>query len=291
MVKPVNFKYNTQTAETNSFMSKNYISDTQTAALKETNEYVSLLEKNLIKVILVEDTKEPETPDSVFPNNWFSTHEDGILVLYPMCAENRRKERKEVFLDAIKKNINLKNTIDLTSWETKNKFLEGTGSMVLDRVNKIVYACRSPRTCEEVLDDFCQKLGYKKILFDAKDEKNNIIYHTNVILCVAENFAVICLDAIKDEQQKAIILDSFKKTNKKVIKITLDQVKNYAGNLLEVKNEKGEKFLVMSEAAFKSFTKEQINEFEKDCKILHPNIECIETIGGGSARCMLAELY
>ena len=163
--------------------------------------------------------------------------------------------------------------------------------MVLDRVNKVVYACRSPRTCEEVLDDFCQKLGYKKVVFDAKDEKGEMIYHTNVVLCVAENFAVVCLDAIKDEQQKTAILDSFKKTNKKLIKITFDQVKNYAGNLLEVKNEKNEKFLIMSEAAFKSFTQEQKNEFEKDCKILHPNIECIETIGGGSARCMLAELY
>ena len=291
MVKPVNFKYNTQTAETNSFMNKDYAKDTQTAALKETIEYASLLEKNLINVVLVEDTKEPETPDSVFPNNWFSTHENGILVLYPMCAENRRKERKKEFLDAIKKNINFKKTIDLTFWEKENKFLEGTGSMVLDRVNKIVYACRSPRTCEEVLDDFCKKLGYEKVLFDAKDDKGNIIYHTNVILCVAENFVVVCLDVIKDEKQKSLILDYFKKTNKKVIEISLEQVNNYAGNLLEVKNENNEKFLIMSDAAYKSFTKEQLNEFQKECKILHPNIECIETIGGGSARCMLAELY
>ena len=255
MVKPVNFKYNTQTAETNSFMNKDYAKDTQTAALKETIEYASLLEKNLINVVLVEDTKEPETPDSVFPNNWFSTHENGILVLYPMCAENRRKERKKEFLDAIKKNINFKKTIDLTFWEKENKFLEGTGSMVLDRVNKIVYACRSPRTCEEVLDDFCKKLGYEKVLFDAKDDKGNIIYHTNVILCVAENFVVVCLDVIKDEKQKSLILDYFKKTNKKVIEISLEQVNNYAGNLLEVKNENNEKFLIMSDAAYKSFQK------------------------------------
>ena len=291
MVKPVNFKYNTQTAGTNSFMNQNYKEDTQQAALKETNEYVSLLQKNLIKVVLVEDSKEPETPDSVFPNNWFTTHENGVLVLYPMCAENRRQERKQIFIDEIKKNINCKNVIDLTFWEKKNKFLEGTGSMVLDRVNKIVYACRSPRTCEEVLDDFCQKLNYKKVVFDATNEKNEMIYHTNVILCVAENFAVVCLDAVKNEQQKNEILESFKKTNKKVIKISLEQVNNYAGNMLEVKNEKNEKFLIMSDAAYKSFTKDQLNEFQKECKILHPNIECIETIGGGSARCMLAELY
>ena len=291
MVKPVNFKYNTQTAGTNSFMNQNYKEDTQQAALKETNEYVSLLQKNLIKVVLVEDSKEPETPDSVFPNNWFTTHENGVLVLYPMCAENRRQERKQIFIDEIKKNINCKNVIDLTFWEKKNKFLEGTGSMVLDRVNKVVYACRSPRTCEEVLDDFCKKLGYEKVLFDAKDDKGNIIYHTNVILCVAENFVVVCLDVIKDEKQKSLILDYFKKTNKKVIEISLEQVNNYAGNLLEVKNENNEKFLIMSDAAFKSFNQEQLNEFQKDCKILHPNIECIEYIGGGSARCMLAELF
>ena len=291
MVKPMDFKYNTQTAETNSFMNSEYGKDPKSAAMKESDDYVSLLEKNGVKVVRVEDTLEPETPDSVFPNNWFSTHAGGILVLYPMCALNRRQERKQVFLDAINKNFKLKKKIDLTHWENENKFLEGTGSMVLDRVYKIVYACRSPRTNEEVLDDFCKQLGYRKVIFDAKDAKGNIIYHTNVMMCVAEKFAVVCFDAFRNEKQKNEVIDSLKKTNKIIISITFDQMNKFAGNLLEIKNKDNKKFLIMSQTAYDNFTKDQLKNFEQDCTILHPNIECIEVIGGGSARCMLAELF
>jgi hypothetical protein len=180
MVKPVCFGFNEQTAENNAFQKEGFEKGAQEKALAEFNEFVDLLKNNEINVVVAEDTLEPKTPDSIFPNNWFSTHQDGILVLYPMFAENRRAERKQVFLDSIKKNFNYKNIIDLTNWEKEKKFLEGTGSMVLDRVAKIAYACKSPRTHEDVLNDFCKKLGFTPILFNAVDRNDKMIYHTNV---------------------------------------------------------------------------------------------------------------
>lgn len=291
MVKPACFKYNEQTGKDNAFQQKGFEEGAQDKAMKESESFIKLLRDNDITVVDAQDTKIPETPDSVFPNNWFSTHEGGILVLYPMCAPNRRDERKEIFIETIKKNFDCKNIVDLTHWEKEGKFLEGTGSMVLDRVNKIAYACKSPRTSEIVLNDFCTKLGYKPIMFNAVDQDNKMIYHTNVLMCVGSTFAILCCDTIKDKKEKDKIIESLNKTGKKIVEITFEQMKQYAGNMLEVKNSNGKRFLVMSQTAFDSLKKDQKECLEKECTILHPKIECIEVNGGGSARCMLAELF
>ena len=291
MVKPVCFGFNEQTAENNAFQKEGFNEGAQEKALKESNDFVNLLEENGIKVVLAEDTPEPKTPDSVFPNNWFSTHDGGLLVIYPMFAPNRRAERKQVFLDAMRSHFNYKTVIDLTNWENEGKFLEGTGSMVLDRVNKIAYACKSPRTCEEVFNDFCKVLGYTPILFNAVDKNDKMIYHTNVLMCVGSSFAVLCADTIKDKEERKKVIESLEKSGKKIVEISFDQMEKYAGNMLEVKNKEGKRFLVMSQTAYDCLNKEQKEYFEKECTILHPKIDCIEVNGGGSARCMLAELF
>ena len=291
MVKPVCFGFNEQTAGNNAFQKEGFENGAQEKALKESDSFVNLLKENDITVVVAEDTNEPKTPDSVFPNNWISTHEGGVLVIYPMFAPNRRAERKEVFLDAIKKNFECKNIVDLTNWEKEGKFLEGTGSMVLDRVNKIAYACKSPRTCEDVFNDFCQKLGYKPILFNAVDKNDKMIYHTNVLMCVGSTFAVVCTDTIKDKEEKDRVTKSLLESGKKLVEITFDQMEHFAGNMLEVKNKTGKRFLIMSQTAYDCLTSEQKDYLEKECSILHPKIECIEVNGGGSARCMLAELF
>ena len=291
MVKPVCFGFNEQTAENNAFQKEGFGKGAQEKALAEFNEFVNLLKSNGINVVVAEDTLEPKTPDSIFPNNWFSTHQDGILVLYPMFAENRRAERKQVFLDSIKKNFNYKNIIDLTNWEKEKKFLEGTGSMVLDRVAKIAYACKSPRTNEEVFNDFCKKLGFTPLLFSAVDKNDKMIYHTNVLMNIAINFAVVCTDSIKDKDECNKVKNSLEKSGKKIVEISFDQMEHFAGNMLEVKNKEGKRFLIMSQTAYDCLTNDQKNYLEKECSILHPKIECIEVNGGGSARCMMAEFF
>ena len=291
MIEPVCFEYNEQTAENNPFQKEGFEIGAQEKALIEFNNFLKILKDNNVNVVVAKDTPTPKTPDSIFPNNWFSTHEGGILVLYPMFAQNRRDERKQIFIDEIKKNINCKSIIDLTVWENKGKFLEGTGSMVLDRVNKIAYACKSPRTCEEVFNDFCSKLGFSPILFNAVDKNKTMIYHTNVLMCIGSTFAILCDDSIPDEKEKAMVIESLEKSGKRIIKISLEQLKNYAGNMLEIKNKDGKRLLVMSQTALDSLNNEQKEYLEKECKILHPKIECIEVNGGGSARCMLAELF
>ena len=291
MVKPVCFGFNEQTAGNNAFQKEGFEEGAQEKGLKESNEFVSLLKSNDINVVVAEDTLEPKTPDSVFPNNWFSTHENGELVLYPMFAPNRRAERKEIFINEIKKNFNFKKIVDLTVWENKNKFLEGTGSMVLDRVAKVAYACKSPRTDENVLKDFCQKLGYTYVLFNSVDRNGKMIYHTNVIMCVGTTFAILCSDSIKDKDELKKVLKSLEKAGKKVVEISFDQMEHYAGNMLELKNKEGKRFLIMSQTAFDCLTKDQKEYLEGECTILHPKIDCIEVNGGGSARCMMAELF
>ena len=291
MVKPVCFGFNEQTAGNNAFQKEGFEKGAQEKALAESNEFVTLLRNNGINVVVAEDTLEPKTPDSIFPNNWFSTHHDGILVLYPMFAPNRRAERKQVFIDAIKKNFDCKKTVDLTKWENEGKFLEGTGSMVLDRVAKVAYACKSPRTNEEVFKDFCKQLGFTPILFNAVDKNDKMIYHTNVLMCIGSTFAVVCTDSIKDKEECNKVKKSLEKSGKKVVEISFAQMENFAGNMLEVKNKEGKRFLIMSQTAFDCLNDEQKNYLGKECTILHPKIECVEVNGGGSARCMMAELY
>lgn len=291
MVKPACFGFNEQTAENNAFQKEGFEKGAQEKALIESKEFIDLLKSNEINVVVAEDTLEPKTPDSIFPNNWFSTHEGGILVLYPMFAPNRRAERKEVFLNSIKKNFECKETIDLTFWEQKGKFLEGTGSMVLDRVAKFAYACKSPRTSEEVFNDFCKRLGFNPILFNAVDRNGKMIYHTNVLMCIGSTFAIVCSDAIKDKSELEKVLKSLEKSGKKIIEISFEQMEKFAGNMLELKNMQGKRFLIMSQTAFDCLKDDQKDYLEKECKILHPKIDCIEINGGGSARCMMAELF
>ena len=291
MVKPVCFGFNEQTAGNNAFQKEGFNQGAQEKALKESNDFVSLLRENGIEVVIAEDTLEPKTPDSIFPNNWFSTHSEGKLVLYPMFAPNRRAERKDVFLEEIKKNFDCKNIIDLTKWENEGKFLEGTGSMALDRVAKVAYACKSPRTCEEVFNDFCKQLEFTPLLFNAVDKNDKMIYHTNVLMCIGSTFAVVCTDSIKDKEECKNVVKSLEKSGKKVVKITFDQMEHFAGNMLEVKNKEGKRFLIMSQTAFDCLTDEQKDYLGKECTILHPKIECVEVNGGGSARCMMAELF
>ncbi len=290
MIRPAAFTYNTETAVNNLFQVKGD-GNAQKNALKEFDAFVEILRRNNVDVTVINDTSEPHTPDSIFPNNWISFHENGTAILYPMYAENRRAERKQYAKDIIYKKFNKNNIIDLTSFEKENLFLEGTGSMVLDRENKIAYACLSPRTNKNILDIFCEKMNYVACSFEANDENINQIYHTNVMMCVADKFVVICLDSITNKTEKEEIINTIKKTSKELIPITYAQMNCFAGNMLQIKNAVGEKLLVMSQQAFKSLTQTQISTLEKYNTLVYSEIKTIETSGGGSARCMIAEVF
>ena len=291
MIKPVNFDFNAETAINNSFQLKSNDVDIQKKALQEFELFITTLKKNGVDVMVVDDTMDPYTPDSIFPNNWISFHDNGTLLLYPMFAINRRLEKKEHVLKKIKERFLVSNIIDLTHYESGNVFLEGTGSMVLDRDNKIAYACISPRTDQMVLQAFCDKMGFEPISFIALDTNNQPIYHTNVMMCVADSFVVICLDSLKDSNQKKLVADKIKHTGKVIIEITFEQMNQFAGNMLQVNNIEGKVFTVMSTQAYQSLTQKQIDKIEFFNTILHADITTIETNGGGSARCMMAEIF
>lgn len=291
MIKPVSFDFNAETAVNNLFQVKTTDNGIQEKALTEFENFISKLRQHKIDVTVIDDTPEPHTPDSVFPNNWISFHEDGSLLLYPMFAQNRRLERKQTVLDTIHQKFKVARTIDLTDHETKNHFLEGTGSMVLDRDNKIAYACLSPRTDKKILTEFCEKMGYTAISFTAVDAGGQPIYHTNVMMCVADAFVVICMDSIPDTAEKQQLRNSFTQTGKQLIEISFDQMNHFAGNMLQVHNSEGKKFLVMSSQAYHSLTGAQLAAIEHFNPIIHSDISTIETNGGGSARCMMAEVF
>lgn len=291
MIRPVDFKFNEQTAGNNKFQVASTESDVQSQALKEFDGFVEILRKNDVDVTVVDDTLQPETPDSIFPNNWVSFHEDGSIYLYPMFSENRRLERRKEILEGLKEKFEVNHVSDLSFYEMQYAFLEGTGSMVLDRVNKIAYACLSVRTDEEVLNNFCMLTGYEPVSFQAVDGTNFPIYHTNVMMCIGDRFAVICLDSIPDQEEKLAVTMSLSSSGKEVIEITLDQMNHFAGNMLQVANQSAESLLVMSEQAYLSLTKDQISSLEKYARIVHAPIYTIEKNGGGSARCMLAEIH
>ena len=290
MIRPVHFGYNAETAVNNYFQQKTD-STVQEIAVQEFDELVSKLRSNKIIVNVVEDTIEPHTPDSIFPNNWISFHEDKSVTLYPMFAVNRQKERKETAIQFIRDHFNITKINDLSFYEQSGVFLEGTGSMVLDRENKIVYACLSPRTNEDVLDHFCKLYKYNKVVFIAADSKGNLIYHTNVMLCIGSRFAVACLEAIPEENERKHVIESLTASGKEIISISLQQLHHFAGNMLELKNADGENILVLSTHAYQSLHQQQIDALEKYATILHSSLNTIETAGGGSARCMLAEIF
>lgn len=292
MIRPVNFGFNEQTAGSNAFQNRNAAQQqVQDKALAEFDNLVKVLRDNGVEVLVVDDTPEPHTPDSIFPNNWVSFHQDGNVFLYPMMAENRRLERREDIIMRLEDKFKISRVIDLSRFEHENKFLEGTGSMVLDRENKIAYACLSPRTDKEVLDLFCEQSGYTPRLFHAADEGGMDIYHTNVLMCIGSRFAVICLDSIKDDKEKSDVVHQLTQTGKQIVPITFAQMHHFAGNMLELKNRQGDNLLVMSQSAFRSLNDLQKTTLQKYCKLLYADINTIETNGGGSARCMIAEVH
>ncbi len=291
MIKPVKFDFNKETAVNNLFQVRSSDSAVQEKALGEFEDFIETLEKFGIDVMVIEDSPEPHTPDSVFPNNWISFHENGTLILYPMFAENRRLERKQTVLDAIHEKFKVTRTIDLTAYEKQNLFLEGTGSMVLDRDHKIAYACLSPRTNIHILEQFCEQTGYTPISFSSVDADDQAIYHTNVMMCVADNYVVICLESIKDNVEKAKVSNSILQTGKQIIDISYKQMNCFAGNMLQVNNADAQVFVVMSSQAYRSLNEKQLKKIESFNPIIHADITTIETNGGGSARCMMAEIF
>lgn len=298
MIRPVAFRMNEQTAVNNYYQKVLDGLSPETVNAKAQEEFDAFVQKLRmagVDVIVVEDTLEPNTPDSIFPNNWISFHETGDVVLYPMFAENRRAERREDILDILEeKGFVVNDIMDYTSAEEDNIFLEGTGSLLLDRQNGKAYCALSPRADEELMIEFCEDFEYTPVIFEAfqtVDGERKLIYHTNVMMCIGDTFAVICADCIDDKKERKMVLDSLRSDEKDIILITEEQVNNFAGNMLEVKGTDGKRYLVMSSSAYQALTKKQIAQIEQHVTILHSSLDTIEACGGGSARCMMAEVF
>lgn len=297
MIRPASFRMNEETAVNNYFQKSSDEGHDMVMlqAQKEFDGFVELLQINGVNVVVVNDIKEQDTPDALFPNNWVSFHEDGTVVLYPMFAVNRRRERRMDIIEQLKeKGFKVNTVVNLSDAEQQNVFLEGTGSLILDRENKKAYCAVSPRADKGLLEDYCKQLDFKPVAFTSNqsvDGKRLAIYHTNVMMCIGEHFAVICLDSIDDDKERNAVKSSLINDGKEIIEISEEQVHQFAGNMLEVENDKGEHFLVMSATAKKSLTNDQLNQINKYCTILAPDLDVIETHGGGSARCMLAEVF
>lgn len=297
MIRPVNFRMNEQTAVNNYFMEdlneKNKTINQK--AQEEFDTFVDKLRGVGLNVIVVEDTLEPDTPDSIFPNNWISFHKDGTVGVYPMFAENRRNERREDILETIENDgFLINNIMDYTAAEEEGVFLEGTGSIIMDRVNNKAYCALSERADEELFIEFCEDFDCMPVIFTANqtvDGKRLPIYHTNVMMAIGEGFAVICLGSIDDKKERKNVIDHLKNDNKEIIEITEKQMHSFAGNMLQVLASDGQPYLVMSSAAYNSLNTGQIQQIEKYCKIVHSPLDTIETCGGGSARCMMAEVF
>ncbi len=295
MIRPVRFLSNPHTAESNRFQTKTDTSaeEQQAAALAEFDALAAALSAAGIAVYQYEDTLEPHTPDSIFPNNWVSFHADGTVVLYPMEAPNRRTERRPDIIESLEaeKGFVVHEVLDLSEQEQKGKFLEGTGSIVLDRAHRIAYACLSTRTHFDALGDFAQRLGYDVVAFDAVDRNGVPIYHTNVVMNVGEKLAVICADAIAGSKQRAAVLERLEKTGHEVILLSFAQLESFAGNMLELRTQKGGRLVAMSRQALDSLTESQRKKILANGTILSVPIDHIEKHSGGSVRCMLAEIH
>ena len=297
MVRPVAFRMNEETAVNNYFQEDLSVKNNQINknAQQEFDAFVEKLKAKGVNVIVIEDRLDQDTPDSIFPNNWISFHKDGTVGVYPMFAENRRRERREDVFDILEeKGFFIDKIVDYTSAEEEGIFLEGTGSIILDRVHNKAYCALSDRADEDLFIEFCEDFDVFPVLFTAKqsvDGKRLPIYHTNVMMALAETFAVICLDTIDDKKERKMVKDHLKQDGKEVILITEEQMHSFAGNMLQVLGANDERILVMSSAAYNSLTQSQIDAIEKHCTILHSSLETIETCGGGSARCMMAEVF
>lgn len=296
MIRPVAFHANPLTMDSNAFMKEDLAlseSQQQAAALREFSDMCAALISAGVEVLVFQDTRAPGTPDSVFPNNWVSFHEDGTVVLYPMMAINRRTERRMDIIESLsaEHRFKISRIIDLSGHEERGQFLESTGSMVFDRRNHIVYACVSPRTHLEALADFSQQLGYEVISFEAFDRGGQAVYHTNVMMSHGDGFAVICLDAITKKEQKDAVIRRLEEAGQQIIAIDFEQMEQFAGNMLELENREGEKVLVMSGRARDSLSQEQIAMLQQYATIVSTPINVIEDSAGGSVRCMLAEIF
>jgi hypothetical protein len=291
MIRPVAFDFNAETAVNNAFQQQGAADNAQARAGAEFEGFVQKLGAAGIDVTVVQDTPQPHTPDSIFPNNWISFHQDGTLVLYPMYAINRRAERKPHVLEAIEQKFNVGRRIDFSEEEHKGRFLEGTGSMVLDRVNRIAYACISPRTERALFEEWCRRMDFHPCSFTSVDDQGGEIYHTNVMMCVADRYVVICLDSIRDAEERKRVEETIRGSGKEIIPISYSQMNQFAGNMLQVENAEGRAFLVMSSQAYGSLEPAQVASLEAYNPIIHSPLDTIETNGGGSARCMMAEVF
>jgi len=301
MIRPVNFRFNEQTAVNNYY--QKVLEDVNPAeiqhrARREFDMFVEKLRSKGVRVIVIDDTPVPETPDSIFPNNWVSFHEDGRIGLYPMYAPNRRLERRHEIFDLLRTEygLNVGQIVDLSESEKKHKFLEGTGSMVLDRNNRIAYAALSERTEKDLFKTFCSRFDFKPVSFTAYQSVGDDrlpIYHTNVMMCVGDTFAVLCADCIDDVAEREAVIGSLEGNGKEVVLITEEQVQRFAGNMLEVcaYDSPEIKYLVMSGSAYASLSAEQRTTLSRHCELLHSSLDTIEALGGGSARCMMAEVF
>lgn len=297
MIRPVAFHMNEQTA-VNNYYQKNAEGvtpeDIQKEALQQFDAFVEKLRAEGVNVTVFDDTKDPSTPDSIFPNNWISFHQDGVIRLYPMYAENRRLERRNDIIEGLKQSFKIDEVISFTNWEEKSAYLEGTGSLLLDRQNKIAYAAVSERTMPNVLEDFCDEAGFDPVTFHALqtvEGKRLPIYHTNVMMCLGEAFAVVCLDSIDDLEERENLVETLEETDKEIIEISEEQKEQFAGNMLQVLGKDDQRLVVMSSAAFYSLNDDQKAQLSKHGKLVHSDINTIEKLGGGSARCMMAEIF
>ena len=294
MVRPAHFGYNAETAKNNAFQSKSAadkLKAPNAKARKEFDRFVTKLRKAGIVVEIWDDSAKVVKPDAIFPNNWISFHQDQSVGLYPMHAISRRKERDPKMIKWLRGNYEVETVVDFTAMEKEDVFLEGTGSLVLDRVNKVAYACLSLRTDAIMMSRFCKQFGYKKMLFNAVDQNGQDIYHTNVMMAMGDDFVVICKDSIANKEEWAELEKQFKANKKEIIVISWEQMNRYAGNMLLLRNEEGKNILVMSTRAYKSLNPKQIKQINKYAEILHSEINTIENLGGGSVRCMMAELF
>jgi len=297
MMEPVAFRYNEQTAANNYYqqiLDNLTPEQIQEKALSEFTDFVNILREKGVDVIVIKDTVNPDTPDSIFPNNWVSFHEDGVVAFYPMYAENRRDERREDILDVLvdDHDFKVKYIKDFTKFEEKAKYLEGTGSMVLDRENKLCYASISIRTDEQAVLQFCDEFDYTPVCFTSNQEVDGErmeIYHTNVMMCIADKYAIVCLDTVDDKEERKWLKSSLEDSGKEIIEITEEQKHRFAGNMLQLMGD--EKYLVMSKSAHESLTQDQIERIEKYNSIISSSLDTIEACGGGSARCMMAEIF
>lgn len=293
LIRPAHFAFNVQTAGTNSFQQTTAEDEARvsTKAIEEFDRFANTLSSHGLNVHIFNDTLVPPKPDAIFPNNWISFHHDGTLVLYPMCAANRRSERRPGIVELLKQQYTIRRTIDLSHFEDEGKFLEGTGSIVFDHDNKIAYAALSPRTNKALFIHFCSELAYSPVYFHAHDTAGQEIYHTNVLMCLAEKFCVLCTACIDNIEERELVLTAIRNTGRELLEISMEQMDHFAGNMLSVRNNAGQQLLVLSQTAFNSLSAQQKVILSNYATLLPIPIPTIETIGGGSTRCMIAEIF